>query len=100
MDRAYHASPAKFRDDVLSEGIAPDSVGGAIYLFDTEELAQRQARILSDSWPETPRGTADIWSIDMTGIDATLHPHVNDGENVTTDVERIGPERFTLAATF
>jgi hypothetical protein len=99
MKHAYHATPTAERDELLAAGIVADLEGEPLYLYDSEELALRRARVLLDSWIETPEGTADIWRVDMSGIEAELHPHVNDGENVTADVERIAPDRLTLATT-
>jgi len=99
MTHAYHATPAATRDDVLATGIVTDLEGEPVYLYDSEELALRRAHILGESWLETPAGTADVWRVDMSGIDAKLHAHVNDGENVTAQVDRIDPERLTLIHT-
>lgn len=99
FEYAYHVAPTAIRDDLLAEGITPDDDDDEIWLYDSEQLADRRARIFSDRFHETPAGVADIWRVDLTGIDATYYPHINDGENVTVVRDVIEPARLALHAT-
>jgi hypothetical protein len=100
MKTAFFVAPAAVRDTLRSDGIILDpAFARAIRLYDSEALARRVAAVRLEHYSATPVGTADIWQIEMSGIEATVHEHIVDGENVEVGAERIPAERMTLLAT-
>jgi hypothetical protein len=100
MKTAYFVAPTAVRGTVRTEGIVLDPVfDTAIRLYDSEALARDVAAVRVEHYVSAPEGTADIWRIEMDGIEATVHAHIVDGENVEVDLERIPPERLSLLAT-
>jgi hypothetical protein len=101
VDEAWERGPAASREDYLAEGLEPWE-DDEIWLYSSREAAERAAReaVARDSYEPGPDGVADLWRVDLRGIDNEYRPELSSGGTDVIIRGGVPAGRLTLVATF
>lgn len=93
--------PTAVRQKIQEQGFVPDPVfdGDTVTFFDSEELATADAQRAADGFVDTPEGRADVWKVDLVGIEYEHHAFITDARSVNVR-GGVGPGRAELVKTF
>jgi hypothetical protein len=98
LERAWHVAPTAGRARVQKDGIVPDVELGEteVWLMARESWARALAEETKDVFRETPDGYADIWLVDLRGLDVYVYEHIQHAPSVVIRGS-VEAHRLTLA---